>query len=74
VELVWVLVGSGILVLVFLHLWLRERRRTRIEYIAYGLRADEENDENAKTKITQMEASFVEAISRLEELGLDQTV
>ena len=69
-EIIWVLVGSGILILVFLTLWLRERRRAQIEYIAYGLRADEESDENTKTNITQMEASFVEAISRLEELGL----
>ena len=64
------MVGSGILVLIFLTLWLRERRRAQTEYIAYGLRADEESDENTKTNITQMEASFVEAISRLEELGL----
>jgi len=70
VEIVWILVVSGILVLVFLILWLRERRRAQIEYIAYGLRADEESDENTKTNITQMEAGFVEAISRLEQLGL----
>ena len=70
VEIVWILVVSGILVLVFLILWLRERRRANIEYIAYGLRADEESDENTKTNITQMEAGFVEAISRLEQLGL----
>ncbi|NNF83011.1 MAG: hypothetical protein HKM99_09740, partial [Flavobacteriaceae bacterium] len=48
-EIVWILVGSGILVLVFLVLWLRERRRAQVEYIAYGLRADEESDENTKT-------------------------
>ncbi len=69
-EIIWVLVGSGILILVFLTLWLRERRRAQIEYIAYGLRADEESDENTKTNITQMEASFQEAVSKLEELGL----
>ena len=68
-EIVWVLVGSGILVLFFLVLWLRERRRAETEYIAYGLRADEDSDVNTKTNITQMEASFVEAISKLEELG-----
>lgn len=67
-EVVWILVGSGILVLFFLILWLRERRRAQTEYIAYGLRADED-DENTKTNITQMEASFIEAISKLEELG-----
>ena len=69
-EIIWVLVGSGILILVFLILWLRERRRAQTEYIAYGLRANEESDENTKTNITQMEAGFVEAVSKLEELGL----
>jgi len=69
VEIVWFLVGSVILVLVFLILWLKERRRAQTEYIAYGLRGDEDSDENTKTNITQMEASFVEAISKLEELG-----
>ena len=68
-EIVWVLAGSGVLVLIFLTLWLRERRRAETEHIAYGLRADEDSDENTKTNITQMEASFVEAISKLEELG-----
>lgn len=68
-EIVWVLIGSGTLILVFLTLWLRERRRGETEYIAYGLRGDEDSDENTKTNITHMEASFVEAISKLEELG-----
>lgn len=68
-EIVWVLVGSGILVLVFVILWLRERRRAEIEYIAYGLRGDEDNTENTKTNITQMEAQYVEAMTKLEELG-----
>ena len=68
-EVIWVLVGSGILVLIFVTLWLRERRRAEIEYIAYGLRGDEDSDENTKTNITMMEASFIEAISKLEELG-----
>ena len=68
-ELVYVVVASGVLVLVFLVLWLRERRRAQIEYVAYGLRADEDSDENTKTNLTEMEASFIEAISKLEELG-----
>ena len=68
-ELVWVLAGSAILILFFMVLWLRERRRAEIEYIAYGLRGDEDSDENTKTKITQMEAGFVEANTKLEELG-----
>ena len=45
------------------------RIEAEIEYIAYGLRGDEDNDENTKTNITVMEASFIEAISKLEELG-----
>ena len=68
-EIVWVLLGSGILVLIFLVLWLRERRRAETEHIAYGLRTDEDSDENTKTNITQMEAEFVDAITKLEELG-----
>ncbi len=67
-ELIWVVVGSGALVLLFLILWLRERRRAQAEYVAYGLRASED-DEITKTNITQMEAGFVEAITKLEELG-----
>ena len=67
-DLLLVVIISGLLALVFLVLWLRERRRAEVEYIAYGLRADED-DENTKTNITQMEASFVEAITKLEELG-----
>ena len=66
--LIWIIAGSSILVLVFLILWLRERRRAEKEYVAYGLRG-EEDDENTKTNITQMESAFVEAISKLEELG-----
>ena len=56
-ELIWVVVGSGALVLVFLILWLRERRRAQAEYVAYGLRASEE-DENTKTNITQFPEAF----------------
>lgn len=67
--IIWILLGFVLLTVVFLILWLRERRRANVEYIAYGLRGDEDSDENTKTNITQMEASFVEAISKLEELG-----
>ena len=67
-EIIWVLIGSGILVLTFMVLWLRERRRAEVEHIAYGLRADEDSDDSTKTNITQMEASYMEAISKLEEV------
>lgn len=66
---IWILIGAGCLVLVFMILWLRERRRAQIEYIAYGLRGDEDSDENTKTNITQLETSYVEAMTKLEELG-----
>jgi hypothetical protein len=69
VGMIWVLIGLCALVFVFLFLWLRERRRAQIEYIAYGLREGEEKGENTKTNVTQMEAEFVAAITRLEELG-----
>ena len=68
-EIVWILIGVGFIALIFMFLWLRERRRAQIEYIAYGLRGDEDNDETTKTNITQLEASFVEAMTKLEELG-----
>lgn len=61
--------GSILAALVFLVLWLRERRRAQIEYVAYGLRGNEDNDENTKTNLNMMESSYLEAISKLEDLG-----
>jgi len=70
--IIWVLIVLTVLVLVFLILWIRERRNARIEYIAYGLREGEKEDanENTRTNITQMQAEFAEAITKLEELNL----
>lgn len=68
-NLVYFLVGSIVLSLIFLVLWLRERRNARMEYIAYGLRSSEDNDENTKTNITAMESGYREAMSKLEDLG-----
>ena len=68
-ELIWILIVAGILILIFLTLWLREKRRAQIEYIAYGLRGEDDSDENSKTNVTQMQAGFTEAITKLEELG-----
>lgn len=67
--IVWILIASVFAALVFLVLWLRERRRAQIEYVAYGLRGDEDSDENTKTNISMMERSYLEAISKLEDLG-----
>ncbi len=68
-ELPIVIGVSVFLVLFFLVLWLRERRNAQKEYIAYGLRADEDQSENTKTNISVMENGFQDAMSRLEDLG-----
>lgn len=69
IDIVYVVVGSGILILLFLVLWLRERRNARNENIAYGLRSSEDQTENTKTNITGMETGFREAMSKLEDMG-----
>jgi len=68
-DIVYVLIGSGVLILIFLILWLRERRQARMEYIAYGLRSSEDHTDNTKTNVTAIENGFIETISRLEDLG-----
>jgi len=68
-DIVYVLIGSGVLILIFLILWLRERRQARKEYIAYGLRSSEDNTENSRTNVTMLDSGFREAMSRLEDMG-----
>ncbi len=68
-EIVYILIGSGVLILIFLILWLKERRQARLEYIAYGLRSSEDSSENTKTNVTVIENGFEEAMSRLEDIG-----
>jgi len=68
-ELLFLVVVSAVLALIFLILWLRERRNAQREYIAYGLRANEDQSENTKTNISAMENGFEEAMSRLEVMG-----
>jgi len=68
--IIWVLIVLSVLVLVFLILWIRERRNARIEQITYGLREGEDANEHTRTNITQMQAEFMEAIAKLEELNL----
>ncbi len=68
--IIWVLIVLSVLVLVFLILWIRERRNSRIEQIAYGLREGEDANEHTRTNITLMQAEFMEAIAKLEELNL----
>ena len=61
---------SVLLALIFMLLWLRERRHaSEVEIVAYGLRAEDENDENTKTNISQMESQYDDAIDKLQELG-----
>lgn len=69
VDIVYVVIGSGILILIFLMLWLKERRNARNEQIVYGLRSSEDNTENTKTNLTGLETGFREAMSKLEDLG-----
>jgi hypothetical protein len=67
--IVYVLIGSGVLILIFLILWLKERKNAQQEYIAYGLRSTEDNTENTRTNVTLMDAGYREAMSRLEDMG-----
>ena len=68
-SIIYVIIAATILVLIFLFLWLKERRKAELEYIAYGLRANDDGDENTKTNITAMEAGFQEAMEKLKLLG-----
>ena len=69
-NIIWILIGLCGLVLLLLYLWLRERRNARVEQVAYGLRGDEDADQQARTNITEMQTELVEAITKLEELAL----
>jgi hypothetical protein len=69
IDIVYVVIGSGILILLFVVLWLKERRNSQNEHIAYGLRSSEDQNENTKTNITGLETAFGEAMSKLEDLG-----
>ena len=68
----WVVitVGSIFLAVIFLILWLKERKHAAdAEIVAYGLRAKDDSDENTKTSISAMESEFNEALDKLEEMG-----
>lgn len=67
--MIYILIGVSALALIFLTLWLRERKNAQMEYIAYGLRSGDDNTENTKTNITLMDSGFREAMSKLEDLG-----
>ncbi len=62
--------GSLFFAVIFLILWLRERKHANdAEIVAYGLRAEDDSEENTKTSISVMEAEFNEALDKLVELG-----
>ena len=51
---------SAILAFLFMFLWIRERRHAaEAEIVAYGLRSNDESDENTKTSISVMESEYV---------------
>ncbi|MCP4076382.1 MAG: hypothetical protein GY744_09375 [Gammaproteobacteria bacterium] len=59
----------GLTALIFMLLWLKERKHASdVEIVAYGLRAADDSDDNTKTSISVMEAEFDEAIDKLKEL------
>lgn len=63
-------IASVFLAVVFLILWLRERRiSSDAEIVAYGLRAQDDSDDNTKTSISAMESEYTEALNKLQELG-----
>lgn len=54
----------------FLLLWLKERKHaSEAEIVAYGLRAEDDSDDNTKTSISIMEAEFDDALEKLRQLG-----
>ena len=56
--------------LVFFVMWLRARRAANeAEVVAYGLRAQDDSDENTKTSLSMMEAEYDAAIDKLSEMG-----
>jgi hypothetical protein len=67
------LILSGVSVFLaatFFVLWLRERRVAKqAEIVAYGLRAQDDSDENTKTSISMMEAEYSAAMDKLAQIG-----
>ncbi len=61
---------SLFLAVLFLVLWLRARKTaSEAEIVAYGLRAEDDSDDNTKTSISALESQYNEAIDKLQELG-----
>ena len=63
-------IGSVFLAVIFLILWLRERKHAAdAEVVAYGLRAQDDSDDNTKTSISAMESEYNDALNKLEQMG-----
>lgn len=61
---------SVFLAALFLVLWLRERKHAKdAEIVAYGLRAQDDRDDNTKTSISAMESEYKDALQKLEQMG-----
>ncbi len=61
---------SSIFAVIFLFLWLRARRAAKeAEIVAYGLRSQDDSDENTKTNLSVMESEYQAAVEKLCELG-----
>jgi len=59
----------GFIAVLFMLLWLKERKHaSEAEVVAYGLRSQDDSDDNTKTSITVMETEYNEAIEKLKEL------
>jgi len=70
VELLIFAAVSVFLAVIFLILWLKERKHaSEAEIVAYGRRAEDDSDDNTKTSISIMEAEYNEAVTKLEQLG-----
>lgn len=63
-------IGSVFLAALFLILWLKERKHANdAEIVAYGLRAQDDSDDNTKTSISALESEYNDALNKLEQMG-----
>jgi hypothetical protein len=55
---------------VFMVMWIRTRRAAlRAEVVAYGLRAQDDGDEDTKTTLINKKKEYQDAIQKLDQLG-----
>ncbi len=69
-ELILLTITSIFIAVLFLILWLKERKHASdAEIVAYGLRAEDDSDDNTKANISAMESEYKDALTLLESLG-----